>query len=488
MIEERAFSFYVENSMDIAIVFEQDGSISYINKEGKEILEWEEEEHNIADVFPNCFHLEGGRLVMDCQIPMKKETIEAYRENRTCFPVWTRILPWEDCYVCMAINVAQETMLEKQVAQVQEELEIANKIKSEFVANVTHELRTPVNGISGNAKELQELEDDAKKLKLLDLIQQGCKNMNAIINNILDFSKLDAGKFTLDKQEFEFEHLIDFVRGNHKNKLTEKGLDFVINISPDVPKRMIGDELRIGQVLNNLLSNASKFTSVGKITLEVIKTAQYDNRVELFFMVLDTGIGISKADQDKLFKSFSQVDASISRKYGGTGLGLNICKQLVELMEGGIQVDSVEGKGSTFTFHIMVEVPEGETGEMTENINVDEMMQKIKNMSEQENSDNVWAFGSPENMDELQKKMSKLILCIDMENWEKAEMFMETVRQLTEDAPREIKTAVLRLKMSVQKANQEKAGDAYTSLEQSIQDYLNSDNENTEVAQDGTEV
>ena len=462
--------FIMDHSLEIVIIFDQKGVIQYANKRALEILSWEVlKNRSITEVFPGEFRQENGKLICTFEMSMEEQMFNAYRENRTCFPLNALWLQHDDLYLIMGFDSSQSVMQEKQLTQMQEELEIANKIKSEFVANVTHELRTPVNGISGNAKELQELEDDSRKLKLLDLIQQGCKNMNAIINNILDFSKLDAGKFVLEKQEFEFEHLIEFVRGNHKNKLTEKGLDFVINISPEVPKKIIGDELRIGQILNNLLSNASKFTSVGKVTLDVVKTAQFDNRVELFFMVMDTGIGISKADQDKLFQSFSQVDASISRRYGGTGLGLNISKQLVELMEGGIQVDSEEGKGSTFTFHIWVEVTPDEAGEPTEVVNVDEVLTKLKSLSEQENSDQVWHYGTVENKEELQKKMSKLILCIEMENWEKAEMFMETVRQLTEDAPKEIKTGVLRLKMSVQKANRDKATDAFSTLKQLVE-------------------
>ncbi len=461
--------FILQHLLEMILIIRKDGSIRFANQAALEILGWEQlVERNITEIFPSDFHMEESVFVPECQISMEEQGMNAYRENKTCFPVKVRLLAQGEEYLLMGHNDSQRMMQEKQVAQMQEELEIANRIKSEFVANVTHELRTPVNGISGNAKELQAIEEDKRKLKLLDLIQQGCKNMNAIINNILDFSKLDAGKFVLEKQEFEFEHLIAFVKGNHKNKLTEKGLDFIINISPEVPKKIIGDELRIGQVLNNLLSNASKFTSVGKVTLDVVKTAQFDNRVELFFMVMDTGIGISKADQDKLFESFSQVDASISRRYGGTGLGLNISKQLVELMEGGIQVDSIEGKGSTFTFHIWVEIPPEEAEHVTENADADEVLKKLKNLSEQENSEEVWTYGTDENLEELHKKMSKLILCIEMENWEKAEMFMDTIRQLTEEAPREVKTGVLRLKMSVQKANKDKATEAFSTFEEIV--------------------
>ena len=282
-----AEAFILQHSLELILIIKKDGVIRFANETALENLGWERlEGRSVMEVFPGSFHMEESELIPDCEFSMERQAMNAYRENRTCFPVKVRLLAQGGEYLLMGYDDSHGMMQEKQVAQMQEELEVANKIKSEFVANVTHELRTPVNGISGNAKELQAIEEDKRKLKLLDLIQQGCKNMNAIINNILDFSKLDAGKFVLEKQEFEFEHLIEFIKGNHKNKLTEKGLDFVINISPEVPKRMIGDELRIGQILNNLLSNAAKFTSVGKVTLDVVKTAQFDNRVELFFMVM----------------------------------------------------------------------------------------------------------------------------------------------------------------------------------------------------------
>ena len=192
----------------------------------------------------------------------------------------------------------------------------------------------------------------------MKLIERCCNDMYNIINDILDFSKLETGKFTLESREFNFRKMMDYVKGNHINKITEKGLEFFMSVSPQVPEQIIGDELRIVQILNNLLSNAQKFTSLGKISVEVVRTARVNDQVELFFIVKDSGIGIDKADRDKLFQSFSQVDASISRKYGGTGLGLNICKQLVEMMGGKIEVESKKNKGSTFSFSIWVGLTE----------------------------------------------------------------------------------------------------------------------------------
>ena len=304
--------------------------------------------------------------------------------------------------------------------------------------------------------------------------------MHALINNILDFSKLEAGKFVLEPRKFNFRNMIDYVKGNHSARITEKGLDFTIKVSPEIPECIIGDELRIVQVLNNLISNAYKFTSVGGVHVEAVKTAQNGKQIELFFMVIDTGIGIAKADQDKLFKSFSQVDASISRKYGGTGLGLNICKQLVELMGGNIHVESNLGKGTIFSFHIWVELPEEEckgnnVQQSTESsggntVRTDEqvLLQKLQSLTEGNLSENIWKYGTPENKEEIEKKMSKLILSVEMENWEKAEMFAETVKQLLEEAPKEIKSAALRMKMAVQRGNYEKATSAFETLQELI--------------------
>jgi hypothetical protein len=347
-------------------------------------------------------------------------------------------------------------------------MEDALKVKSQFTANVTHELRTPVNGILGNTRELAGRETDPEKIRILELIERGCNDMHAIINNVLDFSKLEAGKFVLENRRFNLREMIAYVRSNHINKITEKGLEFFLTIAPDVPEYVIGDELRIVQILNNLLSNACKFTPAGRIALEVVKTAQAGNRAELFFMVIDSGIGIDKADQDKLFQSFSQVEASTSRKYGGTGLGLNICKQLVELMNGNIRVESEKNKGTMFSFHIWVELPTEELANEQEKTGAETMMQKLPSLSEIFGEEEMWQYGTPANLEELKKKMSKLILSVEMNNWEKAEMFMETVKELTSDAPKEVKSAALRLKMAVQKGDYAKTTEAYKRLQEEI--------------------
>ena len=368
--------------------------------------------------------------------------------------------------MCMANDILEREHLSREVEQVREEARQAAKAKSEFVANVTHELRTPVNGILGNVRELPQEDLPEPVRQSLRLVERCCGDMNKIINNILDFSKLEAGKFTLEPRRFHFRNMLDYVKANHSSKITEKGIGFFMSVSPRIPEHIIGDELRIVQILNNLLSNALKFTAVGKVTVEILKTAQVGDRIELYFIVSDTGIGIDAADKDKLFESFSQVDASISRRYGGTGLGLNICKQLVELMGGRIEVESRKNQGSTFSFSIWVELPKEEQNQESQAACGQEDLRQSAFTSDQ--NEDVKTYGTAENRSQLDRILSKLILCVEMENWEKAEMFMETVRQLTEGAPSEVKRWALRLKMAIQKADYEKITDAFERLNQSV--------------------
>ncbi len=466
----------VANSLfEFLIVFEDDGTVIYANEKVFETLIYENHEGigNISAIFPPLFYEENGTLF--CREEMDGHVIStvAYRSNNTCFEVEVRffkdilnedndrgLMPGKN--VCVVQDISGRERLEREISKVKENSADLTKTKDEFVANVTHELRTPVNGILGNIQELMGFETDPNKLYSMEMIEKSCNDMNALINNILDFSKLQAGKFTMEDREFSLKDMIDYVRSNHISKIHEKGLDFFVTVAPDIPDRLIGDELRLEQILNNLLSNAIKFTTVGKIMLEVVETAREGNRVELFFMVMDTGIGIADQDMDKLFKGFSQVDASISRKYGGTGLGLNISKQLVNLMGGDISVDSTAGKGSTFTFSVWLNIPEGDGGEVKEYHKPAPVFNSLQSGDAEEGIGMV--FGSAENREEIDKRLMKLILCIEMDTWEKAEMFADAVKQLTMGAPKEIAQAALRLKMAVQKENGEKATAAIETL------------------------
>ncbi|MCM1386789.1 MAG: ATP-binding protein [Bacillus sp. (in: Bacteria)] len=468
-------AFPIEDALEMIFVFDRTGKISYANAAARKKLEYTDElcGRYISDIFPNTFETGEDGFTTDYQFGSELQSLVAYRKNLTCFPVEAKIIEssrHQNTYICMANDILEKEYLNREIAHVKQEAEQALKVKSEFVANVTHELRTPVNGVLGNTRELLDEVTDEHILKSLRLIERCCGDMNKIINNILDFSKLEAGKFTLEPRKFNFRNMLDYARSQHINKLTEKGIGFFMTVSPQIPEHIIGDELRIMQILNNLLSNALKFTSVGKITVEVVKTAQVKDKIELFFIVKDTGIGIDKADRDKLFQSFSQVDASISRKYGGTGLGLNICKQLAELMGGKIEVESEKNKGSTFSFSIWVGVSEDEETMQPEPDNTRANLFAMAPQEEEDNTENMIQYGTPENKEALKKNLSKLILCVEMENWEKAEMFMETIRQLTQGAPREVSRVLLKLKMAVQKESYEKVTAGYEELNEFLQE------------------
>ena len=558
MGDAMAMRSLLENNLGMIIAFDGQGTVTFLNGIAREELDYRQGKKKISveDIFPtlirgNCNYDEYVNSVQGQLI----KTV-AYRKNNTCFPVMIRFskLFFEDVGQINAVaglNIQDEEDAIRELKKVEQEMEQNLKARDSFVANITHELRTPVNGIKGHVKNLLDLETEPSKKSTLGIIIQCCNNMEKIINNLLDFSKMEAGKFEICEKPFEFKSCVNQameqnlkardsfvanithelrtpvngIKGHVKNLLdletepskkstlgiiiqccnnmekiinnlldfskmeagkfeicekpfefkscvnqamdtnrpvaNQKGLHFHAFVAEDVPQTVIGDELRITQIMNNLLSNALKFTSMGAVTLEVYKTHQREDVVELTFFVTDTGIGIDAQGRQKLFQSFSQADDSITRRYGGTGLGLYVTKQLAEQMHGHIEVESEPGRGSTFSCAIKVKVPvQAVKQEKEQNIEFDISNLKNHLLGTQAKSrmEQVYMYGSAANRRELAINMEKLVLCIEMENWEKAEGFAENIKTLcAESGEQTLKSRTFRLLMAVRKEDYKQA-------------------------------
>jgi two-component system, sensor histidine kinase and response regulator len=254
---------------------------------------------------------------------------------------------------------------DRDLERAKELAEAATRAKSEFLANMSHEIRTPMNGVIAATDLAMGEAVSPKVAEYLKIIQSSAYSLLGIINDILDFSKIEAGKFELKPRTFRLNEVFDRVMELFVGKTYEKQIELLVDIDPQTPRVLIGDPLRLQQILTNLVSNACKFTDAGGVILIRVKdrstAANDDDRVVLDFSVKDTGTGIAAEYVDRLFEPFSQADTSSTRKYEGTGLGLSICKQLVTLMDGTIGVDSQPGVGSTFFFDVRMQRPTGRT-------------------------------------------------------------------------------------------------------------------------------
>ncbi len=250
----------------------------------------------------------------------------------------------------MAIDLAVRQQSQVDLLNAKVNADSANRAKSDFLANMSHEIRTPMNAIIGMSHLALKTDLSAKQRNYIEKVHLSAELLLGVINDILDFSKIEAKKLTMEQIPFQLENVLDNLANLVGMKAEEQGLELLFDTAHDIPSTLIGDPLRLGQVLVNLGNNAVKFTEQGEIVLTVRRLEQHQDRIKLQFSIRDTGIGMTPEQQNKLFQSFSQADTSTTRKFGGTGLGLTISKHLVEMMDGEVWVESEFGQGTTFHF------------------------------------------------------------------------------------------------------------------------------------------
>jgi len=365
---EQRFHMLFNHTSEPILIIDLEGNIIEFNNAAKKSLVYSDEQ--LRDL--NFFNLltedtsEGEEnkkeLLLSLNINKGSSSTETVlkKGNNNTFPVMltaNRIQMGSDLYIAMIISDrTEQKSMEKTLVAAKEQAEKASQAKSFFLANISHEIRTPINAILGMVYLMQDTQLTEQQREYMKNISSAARTLFGTINGILDFSKIESGKMEIESQSFNLKNLIRDILPDFSLAAEEKELEFRINIEEDIPEFVIGDAFRISQILNNLLTNAIKFTEKGYVEISVSRMVQLRDIAHLEFAVKDCGIGLSKEELDLIFKPFEQADESVTRKSSGTGLGLAISRELTVLMGGKIVTTSTKGKGSTFTVKLPLHI------------------------------------------------------------------------------------------------------------------------------------
>lgn len=359
--------FALESAGDIILWMDEKARFTYVNKTATEKYGFAQKElltMGLPDVDTRISMMQWYELtqILDSKASLTLESINKTQEDVT-FPVEISINKFvfdgKKKYFAFVRDISER----KRNDELEQKIQVARKsaaIKQQFLANMSHEIRTPMTGIMGMTSLLQKSNLNMAQLEYVNNIRISSENLLNIINDVLDLSKIEAGKMELKPTRFHLREFVDQVTEFFQHKIDAKGLSFKTSISSHIPKHIIADENRLKQLLNNLLSNAIKFTNQGGITLQFLLREKTDNKLMLACKVRDTGMGISEENQKHVFEKYTQIETSLVKKFEGTGLGLAICRELATLMGGEITVKSRLNEGSIFEFSFRAEYDETE--------------------------------------------------------------------------------------------------------------------------------
>ncbi len=390
--KDTKFQSFLESVPDAIVIVNKEGNILFVNKQTEEMFGYHRNEiisNKIELLMPTRFkEVHPSHRVEFVNHPKTRKMGEgmqlfAQRKNGEEFPVeisLSKIDTDDGFMVCSSIrDVSNQKQTEKQLTEAIIKAENATKSKQQFLSNMSHEIRTPMNAIIGFTKVILRTDLSPKQKEYLNAIKMSGDTLIVLINDILDLAKVDAGKMFFEKEPFKLSLSIATMLHLFETKIQEKNLELIVKYDQNIPEVLVGDAVRLHQIILNLVSNAVKFTSVGKITVSVRKLTEDSENITIEFSVSDTGIGIETKKIDKIFENFQQAHSQTSRIFGGTGLGLAIVKQLVEAQGGSIKVESEVDKGSTFSFVLAFKKGHGVTlldTEITELVDKD--IQDIK--------------------------------------------------------------------------------------------------------------